>query len=614
MELEPRIARLRRGDHLCLLYHTPAEQRAALVAYVKGGLAAGERCLLLASEADVRRSEQALKAAGVALWAEAERGAWVAMRRHEAALDGGRLFDPGATLDLLRRCEQQALEDGFAGLRLAIDMVWLLGHDGESGTTPFDRLDHETVERLLHYEAPLTRFVERSLSVVLCQYDLNRFPPSIQSEALRTHPLALIGEHLCANFYYEPPEMVLGHEHPEERAGWMVAQLERACAIERKVDDLKHRLREHRAALERAERRKEEFLGVLAHELRNPLGTISNALQVLRMKGVGDATWEHALEVAERQVRHQAGLVDDLLEVQRISRGEIELRYERLDLVELANETVERLRPALEAAGLEVAVDLPDRHIGVRGDRRRLTQALENLLRNAAKFTPAQGRVMLRVERARGRRRATITVRDTGVGIAPELLPHVFEPFTQADHSLERTKGGLGVGLAVAKGLVDLHGGEIEARSEGAGKGAEFTILLPVEPVLPVKAAQPQPKADRRRRRVLVVEDNPDAAETLRDFLQLSGHEVELAHSGVEGVEAARQFHPEVVLCDLGLPEMDGFAVAEELRRDPATRDVRLIAVTGYGRDEDRRRSREAGFDFHLTKPLDPGRLVQLLR
>jgi CheY-like chemotaxis protein len=270
----------------------------------------------------------------------------------------------------------------------------------------------------------------------------------------------------------------------------------------------------------------------------------------------------------------------------------------------------------LEAAGLTLAVDLPRERLGVQGDPARLGQALEKLLRNAAKFTAVGGRVTVRVARDGGGRRAAVVVTDTGIGIGPEILPHVFEPFTQADHSLERTKGGLGVGLAVAKGLVELHGGEVEARSEGLGHGAQFTMLLPVEAAAtaPATAAPERPsEQERHARRILVVEDNPDAAATLRDFLVLSGHEVALAHTGSAGVETARRFHPEVVLCDLGLPGMDGFAVAKELRRDPTTRGARLIAVTGYGRDEDRRRSREAGFDLHLTKPVDPGHLARLL-
>ncbi|HEX5759211.1 MAG TPA: MEDS domain-containing protein [Thermoanaerobaculia bacterium] len=602
MDLDQRLAALRRGDHLCQMHRADAERRAALLPFFQGGLAAGERCVLLAPEAECRRVEQALGAAG------SPAGGRVALVRCEDRPRGGG-HDPGGLLDLLRQCEQQALEDGLAGVRLAIDMAWLFG--APAGGAP---LDPAASGRLLAYEALLHRFVERSLAVVLCQYDLSRFPPGTQTDVLRTHPLALIGRHLCANFYYEPAEVVLGRAAPEDRAAWMVAQLERASALERKLEEVKDRLAEHRAALERAERRKEEFLAMLAHELRNPLGTISNALQVLRLTGAGrEDTWQRALETAERQVRHQARLVDDLLEVQRVTRGEIELHCEGLELGELVRATVERLRPALEEGGVAVALELAEERLGVRGDPLRLAQAVENLMRNAGKFTPVGGRITVRVARSAGGRRAAVTVRDNGVGIGPELLPHVFEAFTQADHSLERAKGGLGVGLAVVKGLVELHGGEVQARSEGPGRGAQFTLLLPVEPSAPPGTAERPAPQDRQARRVLVVEDNADAAATLRDFLVLSGHEVALAHSGSAGVEAARQFHPEVVLCDLGLPGMDGYAVAAALRRDPVTRGARLIAVTGYGRDEDRRRSKEAGFDLHLTKPVDPGHLARLL-
>ncbi len=394
----------------------------------------------------------------------------------------------------------------------------------------------------------------------------------------------------------------------------MVARLERFRAAERKVAELEARLAVQRAALDRAEQRREEFLSMLAHELRNPLATISNALEVLRLKGGGDTTWQRALEAADRQVRHQARLVDDLLEVQRIGRGDVKLRCEPLELGELVRATFERQLPAFEAAEVSMALDLPAERLAMRGDRRRLTQALEGLLSNAVKFTPAGGQVTVRLARTPDGRRAAITVHDTGVGIGAELLPHVFEAFTQADHSLERTLGGLGVGLAVAKRLVELHGGEVAACSGGAGRGAQFTILLPVAPAGPPAEAAAGPVHEHGGRRVLVVEDNQDAAATMRDFLVLSGHEVALAYSGPQGVEAARRFHPEVVLCDLGLPEMDGFQVASTLRRDPATRGVRLIAVTGYGRDEDRRRSKEAGFDLHLTKPVDPGQLARLLQ
>ncbi len=434
----------------------------------------------------------------------------------------------------------------------------------------------------------------------------------------------MLGNQICPNTYYEPPDMVLGDRTPEERIDWMMAQIHRARLSEQKLEEVSLRLSQKRAALERADRAKEELLSMLAHELRNPLGTISNALQVLRMKGEGDDTWKRAIDAAGRQVLHQAMLIDDLLEASRVTRGEVELQCEELDLAQLVRETVAGYRGTLEDSGLRLRLDVADEPLPVRGDRLRLSQALSNLLDNATKFTEPGGHITVRASRGTHGRRAEIAVRDDGAGIEPEELPYVFEVFSQGDHSLDRARGGLGVGLAVVKGLIEMHGGEVRARSEGPGKGAEIAFLLPLEPAVAQQPAEPelQPtavtaleaEAAHGARRILVVEDNPDAAATMRDFLELSGHEVELAASGADGVEAARQFHPEVVLCDIGLPGMSGFEVAAELRRDPSTRSAKLIAVTGYGRDEDRRKSKEAGFDMHLTKPVDPVQLRDLLQ
>jgi CheY-like chemotaxis protein/anti-sigma regulatory factor (Ser/Thr protein kinase) len=292
----------------------------------------------------------------------------------------------------------------------------------------------------------------------------------------------------------------------------------------------------------------------------------------------------------------------------------------------VTRDTVEGYRETLRNAGLALEVDLPDSPAPVHGDRLRLSQAISNLLHNATKFTAPGGKITVKL--TCDGHRAEISVCDTGVGIPPEILPHVFEVFTQADHSLDRAQGGLGVGLAVVRGLIEMHGGEVEAHSPGTGQGTELRLRLPLlqqdlEAGLPGhfrgEVAQPgSPAAEDLHpdsaRRILVVEDNPDHAATMRDFLELSGHQVELASSGTDGVAAAREFHPEVVLCDLGLPGMNGYEVAAELRRDPSTASAQLIAVTGYGGEDDRRRSREAGFDLHLTKPVDPGQLKRVLQ
>jgi signal transduction histidine kinase/ActR/RegA family two-component response regulator len=597
--LERRFARLRQGDHLCLIYHSAAEQMAALVPFFKSGLAAGERCLFVGHGTSGRRLHHALEQAEVDVGAECERGGLLMLTRRADWLPQGR-FDPGSMMDLLRQTEQQALDDGFFGLRATWNMGWLL--EGTAGA-----------DRLVEYEAYLNRFLTGSRTCVLCRYSREASPASLIEDALSTHPLAVLQHQICANAYYEPPEMLLGDRSPEERIDWMIAQLWRNRVSEQKLEELTLRLSQKRAALARADRAKEELLGMLAHELRNPLGAISNALQVLRMTGDGDATRWRAIEAAERQVLHQAMLIDDLLEASRVTRGQIELQCEDLDLAELVRETVEGHRKALSRSGLTIGLELAEEPLRIRGDRLRLSQSLSNLLDNAAKFTPAGGYITVRAARTAGGRRAEVSVRDNGAGIQPEELPYVFEVFTQGDHSLDRARGGLGIGLAVVKGLIEMHGGEVAARSAGPGKGSEFSFRLPLAPIAE-QAAESQAGAHAEAKKILVVEDNPDAAAMMRDFLELSGHQVEIAVSGTDGVAAARQFQPEVVLCDLGLPGMSGFEVATELRRDPATRSARLIAVTGYGREEDRRRSKEAGFDLHLTKPVDPVRLRALLR
>ena len=603
VDLEWRVARLRPGDHLCLIYRSAAEQTAALVSFFKAGLTAGERCLFVGHGTSARRLERALEGAGIAVDAERERGALVLLTRREDWLPAGR-FDPGTMLDVLRQAEQQALDDGHGGLRASWNMSWVL--EGTAGA-----------DRLLEYEAHLNRFLPGSRTCALCRYGREGVPADRIQDALHTHPLVVLGHQICHNAYYEPPDMVLGDRSAAERIDWMVAQLQQARLSEQKLEDVTLRLSQKRAALQRADRAKEEMLAMLAHELRNPLGTISNALQVLRMKGEGDETWKRAIEAAERQVHHQALLIDDLLEASRVTRRQIELQCEELDLTELVRDTVAGYRETLDEAGLTLDLDLPAGELPVRGDRLRLSQVLSNLLQNAVKFTARGGCITVRMARLPGDWRVELTVRDNGAGIEPEEVPYVFEVFSQADNqSLDRSRGGLGVGLAVVKGLVEMHGGEVEARSEGPGKGAEFSIRLPLEAAAApaAEAVAPEAEVPSGVRRILVVEDNPDAAATMRDFLELSGHEVQLALNGTAGVEAARQFHPEVVLCDIGLPGMTGFEVAAELRRDPATRSAKLIAVTGYGRDEDRKRSKEAGFDLHLTKPVDPAQLRSVLR
>jgi PAS domain S-box-containing protein len=369
--------------------------------------------------------------------------------------------------------------------------------------------------------------------------------------------------------------------------------------------------REAEEGLREAIRHKDEFLAMLAHELRNPLGAMSNALHVMKHTAPGSSRFQRAQESAARQVTHQARLVSDLLDVSRIIRGKLELRKEQLDLTRLVTETAEDHRSIFEEKGLTLSMDAPEGMVPVLGDRTRLSQVITNLLDNAAKFTPTGGTVRVTVT---GGTSGTVCVSDSGMGIDPELLPHIFDAFTQADQALDRSRGGLGLGLTLVKGLVELHDGTASATSEGLEQGADFSFTLPLaeeRPVIPeLPATALQLKGNLR---ILVVEDSRDAAETLRDLLELYGYEVYLAYTGPEGVRAALELRPQIVVCDIGLPGMDGYEVATTLRGEPLTAEMRLIAVTGYGSEDDRRRSREAGFEAHLTKPLDLGELERLL-
>ncbi len=373
-------------------------------------------------------------------------------------------------------------------------------------------------------------------------------------------------------------------------------------------------LKQLQEALRQADRRKDEFLAMLAHELRNPLAPILNALHIMRLGRSNPNAVDESRTIIERQVRHMARLIDDLLDLSRITRGRIQLRLQPVELAQVIQSAVESSRPAIDAAGHQLAVELPREPVVFEADPTRLAQVLLNLLNNAAKYTEPGGRIW--VSARRDGEDLTIAVRDTGVGIPREMLPNIFEMFAQADCSLERAQGGLGIGLSLVRGLVRLHGGTVTARSEGPGRGSEFTVRLPLRrvapgPAAPLEAPPPRPRPPSRR--VLVIEDNVDGARSLEKLLKMLGHEVAVAHDGYAGLEHARAFRPDIVILDIGLPGMNGYEVARNLRRLPGLRDVLLVAMTGWGKDEDRRKSMEAGFNAHLVKPVELNDLEALL-
>jgi len=374
-------------------------------------------------------------------------------------------------------------------------------------------------------------------------------------------------------------------------------------------------LQDRERELAEASRRKDEFLATLAHELRNPLAPIRNALHLLRLAesaSDGGPPLSQVHEMIERQVNYLVRLVDDLMDVSRITRDWIELRREAVELAAVIHGAVETARPLIESAHHQLTVDVPAEPLVLEADPVRLTQVFANLLNNAAKFTASEGRIWLSVRREQSD--VVVSVRDTGIGIPSDMLSKVFDLFTQVDRTYSRTQGGLGIGLTLVKRLVDMHGGQVEAQSEGRGRGSEFVVRLPLASPSSTAAARPTATpVTVAQRRILVVDDNRDSAISLGMLLQFQGADVSVVHDGLAALEALTTYRPSVVLLDIGMPGIDGYEVARRVRRQTQGRDVTLIALTGWGQDKDRRLSKEAGIDYHLIKPVDYQALVDLL-
>jgi CheY-like chemotaxis protein len=385
------------------------------------------------------------------------------------------------------------------------------------------------------------------------------------------------------------------------------------------VTDRQHAEQAIRAQAERlaeADRAKDEFLATLSHELRNPLAPLRNSLHLLRLARDGNASADASLgpvhEMMERQVNHLVRLVDDLLETSRISRGTFTLQKERIEVAAIVRNAIETSDPLIQSAGHALEVSLPDTPLWLDGDPVRLAQVLANLLNNAAKYTPPGGRIWVRVRREDAV--ALICVRDNGPGIPPQTLPGMFAMFSRGDRSGGRDQAGLGIGLALSRRLAQMHGGTVEAHSEGAGKGCEFTVRIPLAPDQEAQAAGTE-RVDPPlpQKRILVVDDNRDAADSLSLLLKFLGSDVRVARDGPQAIEEFAAYDPAVVLLDIGMPGMDGYEVARRIRAGFPERRATIVALTGWGQDEDRRLAREAGFDHHLIKPAEIGALQVLL-
>ncbi len=398
----------------------------------------------------------------------------------------------------------------------------------------------------------------------------------------------------------------------------MLAQVRARGEAERSADGLRVALAERARVeeqLREADRRKDDFLAMLAHELRNPLAPMLTAVQLMERKQRAGVGTEREREVVERQVHHMRRLVDDLLDVSRVTRGKIQLRKHPVDLVGSVGRAVEAARPFADSREHTLRVELPDGPVWTEADPVRLVQVLTNLLHNAAKYSESGGRITLTLACEAGE--AVVRVADTGMGIPAEALPHLFEPFMQVARTLDRAQGGLGLGLTLVKQLVELHGGRVEASSEGVGRGSVFTVRLPLLPAERVPVVPVEAPAGRQMpgegRRVLVVDDNVDAAELLGEVLEMDGHQVTVVHDGMAALAHMGAEDPEVIFLDIGLPGMDGYEVARRIRERSGGTGPRLVAVTGYGQASDRQRSREAGFDAHLVKPVELDRVRELV-
>jgi two-component system CheB/CheR fusion protein len=468
--------------------------------------------------------------------------------------------------------------------------------------------------RIVYLNPPLAAvckvFSGRDAKDVLGMKGSDIWPEAIWTP-LRSHTDRAIatGERQTYEVAWAPPGK------PQSVRQWTVVPLIGADGEARQILAMSHDVTaQHRLVdeLREADERKSAFIAMLSHELRNPLAAIRTHLYLLEHGAHDSEATARATKVIDRQVGHLVGMVDDLLDVTRISQDKIELRRQLLDVNDLVRETLEDNRAHLERAGVTFELSPADRPLHVSADGARVAQVLTNLLTNAAKFTPAGGRARVTI-RAGSDHTAILSVADSGIGIDPALQPQLFQPFMQGDRSLDRTGGGLGLGLALVKGLVELHGGSVRAESGGRGAGAEFTIILPLADTGPTLTPAAPAAPTLRAKRVLVIEDDPEIAEGLAAVLQLGSYEVAIARSGQAGIDKARAFGPDAVLCDIGLPGLDGYAVARAFRADAALQSIFLVALSGYAQSEDIAKARAAGFDRHLAKPANVEKILRTL-
>jgi signal transduction histidine kinase len=562
------------GTHFCQFYRSRQDLVDTLVPYFLEGLRNNELCVWVTSEQLPAEEARELLRQSLPDFAAFEAKGQIGIYDYlDWYLKNG--GTPDQALEGWLRHERLALENGYQGLRLTGDTAWL---------------DSSGWDEFVAYEQAVNQTFGRFRIVGLCTYSLDKCSAEDVIDVCRNHQFALT----------------------RRQGDW---ELIESSSLKIAKQELERRVEERTVDLEGALRARDEFLAMLAHELRNPLAPIRNAAQVLRLLGPSDGHLTWAREVIDRQVKQLARLVDDLLDVSRVTQGRIELHLEEIDVTTAVAHAVETSRPWIDARRHALTVTLPEMPVQIQADLARLSQVISNLLNNASKYMEEGGRIWLTVDLVD--REIRIRVRDEGIGIPREMLPRIFGLFTQLNRSLDRSEGGLGIGLALVRRLVELHGGSVQALSDGPGLGSEFVVALPVLRVGTVPEPQEEESPEESERapgcRVLVADDNHDSAESLGMLLEMAGHEVRLAYDGQEALESADRFLPDVMLLDIGLPKLDGFEVASRLRKDNRYDSMLLVAVTGYGTDSDRERARAAGFDHHLVKPVDPRALRDLI-
>jgi signal transduction histidine kinase len=581
------------GTHFCQFYRTRHDLVDTLVPYFLEGLRNRELCLWVTSDRLPAEEARELLRAALPDFADYEASGQIGIYDFEDwyLKNGG---TPHQALEAWLEHERLALEQGFQGLRLTGDTAWI----ERSGWDEF-----------VAYEEAINQTFGRFRIVGLCTYHLEKCTAEDVIDICRNHQFALTRRH---------GEWELIESSTLKAAKEDLARLNQ---------QLEQRVEERTSALEGALRSRDEFLAMLAHELRNPLAPIRNAAQVIRLLSPAEGHMTWARDVIDRQVEQLSRLVDDLLDVSRVTQGRVELHMGEIELATVIAHAVETSRPWIDERRHTLSVSLPEEPVQLHADLARLSQVVSNLLNNACKYMEEGGRIWLTAELddrndrsdrdGRDGREVRIRVKDEGIGIPAEMLPQIFEPFTQLNRSLDRSEGGLGIGLALVRRLVALHGGTVQALSDGPGRGSELVVTLPVLRVGKVPEPRAEEAPDERRqasgRKILVADDNRDSAESLGILLEMAGHEVRLAYDGQEALDHAADFLPEILLLDIGLPRLDGYEVAARLRQDGRFDGLLLVAVTGYGTEDDRDRSREAGFDHHLVKPVDIAALRELI-